>query len=50
MALFYVSQGVVQTLQSPVRVQLLEQTKDEKGHAVSEQGIPLKPATSQVAI
>jgi K+-transporting ATPase ATPase A chain len=50
MALFLVSQGVVQTLQSPARVQLLEQTKDEKGHAVSGQEIPLGPAASQVAI
>jgi len=50
MALFLVSQGVVQTLQSPARVQLLEQTQDEKGHAVSGQEIPLGPAASQVAI
>jgi K+-transporting ATPase ATPase A chain len=49
-ALFLVSQGVVQTLQSPARAQLLEQTKDEKGHAVSGQEIPLGPAASQVAI
>jgi K+-transporting ATPase ATPase A chain len=50
MALFLVSQGVVQTLQSPARVQLLEQTQDENGHAVSGQEIPLGPAASQVAI
>ena len=50
MALFLVSQGVVQTLQSPARVQLLEQTADEKGHALSEQEIRLGPAASQVAI
>ncbi len=50
LALFLVSQGVVQTLQSPAKVQLLEQTKDEKGHVVSGQEIPLGPAASQVAI
>jgi len=50
MALFLVSQGVVQTLNSPARVQLLEHTKDEKGHDVTEQYIPLGPAASQVAI
>jgi K+-transporting ATPase ATPase A chain len=50
MALFLVSQGVVQTLQGPARVQLLEQTKDEKGHVVSGQEIRLGPAASQVAI
>jgi potassium-transporting ATPase potassium-binding subunit len=50
MAIFLVSQGVVQTLQSPAKVHLLEQTRDEKGHAVSGQEIPLGPAASQVAI
>ena len=50
MALFLVSQGVVQTLQSPARVQLLEQTSDEKGQAASGQEIPLGPAAGQVAI
>ncbi len=50
MALFLVSQGVVQTLESPVRVQLLDQTRDENGQAMSEQEIPLGPAASQVAI
>jgi len=50
MALFLVSQGVVQTLQSPAKVQLLEPTTDEKGNAVSGQVIPLGPAASQVAI
>jgi len=50
LALFLVSQGVVQTLQSQAEVQLLEQTKDEKGHAVSGQEIRLGPAASQVAI
>jgi potassium-transporting ATPase potassium-binding subunit len=50
MALFLVSQGVVQTLQSPAKVQLLEPTADEKGHALSEQEIRLGPAASQVAI
>ncbi len=50
LALVLVSQGVVQTLQSPAKVQLLEQTMDKKGHVVSEQQIPLGPAASQVAI
>ena len=50
MALLLVSQGVVQTLQSPAKVQLLEPTTDEKGNAVSGQVIPLGPAASQVAI
>jgi K+-transporting ATPase ATPase A chain len=50
MALFLVSQGVVQTLHSPAKVQLLEQTKDEKGSVVTRQEIPLGPAASQVAI
>mgnify|MGYP004702963629 CR=1 FL=1 len=50
LALFLVSQGVVQTLNSPATVQLLEQTKDENGHAVSGQETRLGPAASQVAI
>ncbi len=50
LALLLVSQGVVQTLQSPAGVQLLEQTKDEKGHVVSGQEIPMGPVASQVAI
>jgi K+-transporting ATPase ATPase A chain len=50
MALFLVSQGVVQTMNSPAKVQLLEQTSDERGQAVSVQEIPLGPAASQVAI
>jgi K+-transporting ATPase ATPase A chain len=50
LALLLVSQGVVQTLNSPARLQLLEQTKDEKGQAVFVQEIPLGPAASQVAI
>ncbi len=50
MALFLVSQGVIQTLNGPAKVQLLEQTKDAKGHVITEQIIPLGPAASQVAI
>ena len=50
LALVLVSQGVVQTLQSPAKVQLLEPTTDEKGNAVSGQEIPLGPAASQIAI
>jgi potassium-transporting ATPase potassium-binding subunit len=50
LALILVSQGVVQTLQSPAMAQLLEQTRDKKGNTLSEQEIPLGPAASQVAI
>jgi len=50
LALFLVSQGVVQTLHSPAAVQLLEQTKDEAGRAATSQEIRLGPAASQVAI
>ncbi len=50
LALFLVSQGVVQTLQSPAKVQLMEQGRDEKGNAVSTQEVALGPAASQVAI
>jgi len=50
MALFLVSQGVVQTVNSPARVQLLEHTINGEGHGVTEQYIPLGPAASQVAI
>jgi K+-transporting ATPase ATPase A chain len=50
MALFLVSQGVVQTLNGPANVQLLEHAGDGKGRVVVEQHIPLGPAASQVAI
>jgi K+-transporting ATPase ATPase A chain len=50
LALFLVSQGVVQTLHSPVKAQLLEPTKDESGRVVTSQEIRLGPAASQVAI
>ena len=50
MALILVSQGVVQTLDGSVRVPLMEQTRDEKSNMVTEQGIALGPAASQVAI
>jgi potassium-transporting ATPase potassium-binding subunit len=50
LALVLVSQGVVQTFSSPVKVALMEQTTDEKGNAVTEQEIPLGPAASQIAI
>ncbi len=50
MALFLVSQGVVQTLHSPVKVQLLDATADEKGQPAPERIIPLGPVASQVAI
>jgi K+-transporting ATPase ATPase A chain len=50
MALFLVSQGVVQTLHDQATVQLMDQGWDEKGNAVSTQEIALGPAASQVAI
>ncbi|HAR99460.1 MAG TPA: potassium-transporting ATPase subunit KdpA [Syntrophus sp. (in: bacteria)] len=50
LALFLVSQGVVQTLQSPAEVGLLEQAKDGAATAESVQEIRLGPAASQVAI
>ncbi|MHB8092310.1 MAG: potassium-transporting ATPase subunit KdpA [Syntrophales bacterium] len=50
MALFLVSQGVVQTLQSPAIVQLMEQNRNEKGNVAPTQEIALGPAASQVAI
>ena len=50
MAVFLVSQGVVQTWSSPVRVQLVEPITDESGSLVTEQEIRLGPAASQVAI
>jgi K+-transporting ATPase ATPase A chain len=50
MALFLVSQGVVQTLDSPAVVQFLEQAEDGKGPVLTRQHIALGPAASQVAI
>jgi len=50
LAILLVSQGVVQTLQSPVKVDLMQKMTDGKGHTVSEQEIPLGPAASQIAI
>jgi K+-transporting ATPase ATPase A chain len=50
MALFLVSQGAVQTLHSPAKVQLLEQVEDDKGNVVINREIPIGPAASQVAI
>ncbi len=50
LALLLVSQGVVQTFQGYVKVQLLEPIRDEKGALISEQVIPRGPAASQVAI
>ena len=50
LALILVSQGVVQTLDSPVRVTLLDPAQDATGQAVTEQVIALGPAASQIAI
>lgn len=50
MALLLVSQGVVQTLQSPATVPLLEEARDKNGRVATVQEIRLGPAASQVAI
>jgi potassium-transporting ATPase potassium-binding subunit len=50
LSLFLVSQGVVQTLHSPAKVQLLEKGINSQGHPASVQEIALGPAASQVAI
>lgn len=50
LAVFLVSQGVVQTLHSPTKVDLFEKMMDGQGQTVSQQEIPLGPAASQVAI
>ena len=50
LAVFLVSQGVVQTFQPSQTVSLLEPTKDAEGKPVTEQTIAVGPAASQVAI
>jgi K+-transporting ATPase ATPase A chain len=50
LAVFLVSQGVVQTFQPSQTVSLLEATKDADGKPVTEQTIAVGPAASQVAI
>jgi K+-transporting ATPase ATPase A chain len=50
MAVFLVSQGVVQTFHSPAKAALMESVRDDQGKSVTEQKIPLGPAASQVAI
>ena len=50
LSLVLVSQGVVQTFKSSVKVAILQPTKDASGKTVSEQLIALGPAASQVAI
>ena len=50
LAVFLVSQGVVQTLHSPAKVDLMQKITNEKGHTTKEQEIPLGPAAGQVAI
>jgi potassium-transporting ATPase potassium-binding subunit len=50
LAVFLVSQGVVQTWQNPAEVQLIQMTTDTNGHTVSGQEISLGPAASQIAI
>lgn len=50
LAVFLVSQGVVQSWSSPVKVQLMEAVADESGRTVTDQEIRLGPAASQAAI
>jgi len=51
LALALVSRGVVQTLDGPASVQLLDPiTADGEGVATTEQVVPLGPAASQIAI
>ncbi len=50
LALFLVSQGVVQTFAGTVHVQLLQATVDGNGQPVTEQILALGPAASQLAI
>jgi len=49
-ALVLVSQGVVQTLQGPQTVALLQPVRDAQGHLVARQTLALGPAASQIAI
>lgn len=50
MAIFLVSQGVVQTWSSPIKMQWMESITDESGRIITEQEIRLGPVASQVAI
>lgn len=50
LALFYVSQGVPQTLDTSVEVHLLQPTVDAVGNTVTIQKIPIGPVASQMAI
>jgi K+-transporting ATPase ATPase A chain len=50
LAVFLVSQGVVQSFAPYQAAQLAQHTKDATGQEVSEQLLPLGPAASQIAI
>jgi potassium-transporting ATPase potassium-binding subunit len=50
LALFLVSQGVVQTFAGYPSAALLQATKDAQGNAITDQVIALGPAASQIAI
>lgn len=50
LALFLVSQGVVQSFSSYQPVSLLQATHDANGNAITQQVLPLGPAASQIAI
>ena len=49
-AVFFVSQGVVQTFGAYPSVSMLQATKDADGHSVATQAIALGPVASQLAI
>jgi len=50
LALFLVSQGVVQTFRPSIKATLVQLTKDADGKAVTEQIIAVGPTASQIAI
>lgn len=50
LALFLVSEGVVQTFRGSAKIELLQPIKDKEGNLITQQIIPLGPAASQVAI
>jgi potassium-transporting ATPase potassium-binding subunit len=50
LALFLVSQGVVQTFNGAEKVSLLQPVSDSNGQTINDQSIALGPAASQIAI
>lgn len=49
-ALFLISQGVIQNMQPNQKVTLIQPIHDETGQTISEQIIPMGPVASQIAI